>query len=322
MSDTVGQVEIYIPSGHPDYAVCYDQSNQARRLYNTLLACFKEWWAYKDDPNADTHITKELGITLDPDKFPDLEAWQKIICVAQDIRLNSKLRQQVRKKLNESLRSVWALRRKGQSASLPSYKRGGLCELNFIRQTLSGYQARVIDDKQNKVIPTGWSHGIQLPTFIKPSQVKSLQIVPVGNGFEAHILYTKPYKQGTSKGKHKAGIDPGVNNLLTCFTTNPKVRPVTVSGKPLKAINQNYNKEAARLRGELSKAKEEDNPLEQQRLRLELDCLAFKRHNQIEHYLNTVTSALGLWLVRTGVRDVALGWSEADAWNGIADFYR
>jgi len=306
VSDGAGLVKVYISCEHPDALVCHDQLNQARRLHNTLLACFKEWWALRTDPGADTHITQSLGIQLDAGKFPDLEAWQKMISAAQDIVLNSKLRQQVRKKLNETLRSVFALWRGGESASLPGYKQG-LCELTYIRQTLQGFQAAYIDDTQRKIIPTGWQHGIELPEFINPSQVKSLLIRPVANGYQAHILYRKPLITGRPRGKHKAAADLGVNGLIVCASTNPSARPKRVSGRPLKAINQYYNKTAGELRGQLSK---ETNPLTKQRLRLQLACLARQRENQLEHYINTVSNELAAWLVRTGVDEVAIGWSD------------
>ncbi|WP_172585118.1 transposase, partial [Ligilactobacillus agilis] len=43
------------------------------------------------------------------------------------------------------------------------------------------------------------------------------------------------------------GIDPGVNNAFTLATNVSGITPVIVNGKPIKAINQLYNKQRAQL---------------------------------------------------------------------------
>ena len=43
------------------------------------------------------------------------------------------------------------------------------------------------------------------------------------------------------------GIDLGLNNLATLVSNQPDVNPMLINGKPLKSINQYFNKKKSKL---------------------------------------------------------------------------
>ncbi len=54
-----------------------------------------------------------------------------------------------------------------------------------------------------------------------------------------------------------AGVDIGLNNLATLTSDKPGFVPRVVNGRPVKSINQFYNKRRAELQGQLGEAQHE-----------------------------------------------------------------
>ncbi|HYF65050.1 MAG TPA: transposase [Herpetosiphonaceae bacterium] len=77
-----------------------------------------------------------------------------------------------------------------------------------------------------------------------------------------------------------AGIDIGLNNLATITSNKPGIVPVLVNGRPLKHINQFYNKRKAQLQAKLG---------QRGSTRL-MERITTRRNRQITHYLHTQSS--------------------------------
>jgi putative transposase len=75
--------------------------------------------------------------------------------------------------------------------------------------------------------------------------------------------------------KKYMGVDPGVNNLMALTSNEKTFKPIIVNGRPVKAINQYYNKMLSKYQGELPKDVYTSKRIKR---------LANKRHNKIEHY--------------------------------------
>lgn len=78
-----------------------------------------------------------------------------------------------------------------------------------------------------------------------------------------------------------AAIDLGVDNLMT-ITTNCGVNPIIINGKPLKSINQYYNKKISGMRSALKLRNDSDWSNEMQRF-------TTKRNNQVDDYIQKST---------------------------------
>lgn len=76
--------------------------------------------------------------------------------------------------------------------------------------------------------------------------IVQVRIVPQATCFIVEIVYSKPVAQAVVLENNALFIDLGLNNLATCLN-NMGEQPFIINGKPLKAINQYYNKRKAKL---------------------------------------------------------------------------
>jgi putative transposase len=86
--------------------------------------------------------------------------------------------------------------------------------------------------------------------------VKEIRYVPHGSCFWLEIVYDenkilhqdiKTRRKTKLNEKNVLSIDIGVNNLATLVSNKPDFRPVLISGKPVKSLNQRFNKNKAEL---------------------------------------------------------------------------
>ena len=82
---------------------------------------------------------------------------------------------------------------------------------------------------------------LNIKTLIKDiNKVKQIRIVPRSGYYKIEVLYEKDSKPLKDNSNY-ASIDLGVNNLATVSYSDGK-EPYILNGKPLKSINQYYNK--------------------------------------------------------------------------------
>ncbi|ADY73332.1 transposase, IS605 OrfB family [Desulfurobacterium thermolithotrophum DSM 11699] len=82
-------------------------------------------------------------------------------------------------------------------------------------------------------------------------EVKSIRLKLFGTDVYADVVYKAELPKVEKTGKHVAGIDLGLNNLITLLSTNKDLKSFIVSGKEIKAFNQWYNKEKSKLQSEI-----------------------------------------------------------------------
>ncbi|WYL94733.1 MAG: transposase [Gloeotrichia echinulata IR180] len=119
---------------------------------------------------------------------------------------------------------------------------------------------------------------IQLPT--KAKDVDQIRIVPKLNHYVIEVVYTVN-ESVKSTGKYSAGVDLGLNNLMAATSNHPGVKPLLINGRPLKSINQFFNK-----RVRLAQS------IEAWRQVKELNS---KRDRRIDNYLHTVSRRVIDW---------------------------
>nr|WP_287526449.1 transposase [Okeania sp. SIO2C2] len=90
-----------------------------------------------------------------------------------------------------------------------------------------------------------------------------------------------------------AGIDLGLTNLMAITSNQPGVKPLLVNGRPLKSINQYFNKKLAKAQS-----------LEAWRQIKELN---FRRDNRVNNYLHTASRRVINWCVKNEVSTVVIG---------------
>jgi putative transposase len=128
--------------------------------------------------------------------------------------------------------------------------------------------------KKGVVIPS--QLGISIPT--KYIKVKQVRIVSRSGFYVVETVYEREPVQVVVDDSLYAGIDIGLNNLATLTSNKRGFVSRIVNGRPVKSINQWYNKERARLQSHLSRHKRfTSNRLER---------LTTKRTRKINHYLH------------------------------------
>src|SRR5207302_7630990 len=93
-----------------------------------------------------------------------------------------------------------------------------------------------------------------------------------------------------------AALDLGVNVLAAMTSTRPGFHPLLINGRPLKHLNQYYNKQRARHQSHLAKAKRFTSR--------QLDRITTKRTRRINAYLHTASRRLIDVLVNEGIGTV------------------
>ena len=94
---------------------------------------------------------------------------------------------------------------------------------------------------------------IEVRTRLK--DIHQVRIVPRQGFYVVEAVYEQEEKQVPVNPASYAGIDLGMNNLVALTSNKPGFRSVLVNGRPVKSINQFYNKRKAELQSELRSIK-------------------------------------------------------------------
>ncbi len=81
----------------------------------------------------------------------------------------------------------------------------------------------------------------------KQKGIHQVRIVPRKGFYVVEVVYEQEEKQESVNPAYYAGIDMGMNNLVALTSNKPGFRSVVVNGRPVKSINQFYNKRKAEL---------------------------------------------------------------------------
>ena len=92
-------------------------------------------------------------------------------------------------------------------------------------------------------------------------------------------------------------IDPGLNNIVSIYN-NIGIRPLLYNGRPIKSINQYYNKINAKLRSELPTNIKSSKKLKQ---------LSFKRSNKIDYEMHKISNHIINEAVKNNISKIFIG---------------
>lgn len=92
-------------------------------------------------------------------------------------------------------------------------------------------------------------------------------------------------------------IDPGLNNIVSIYN-NIGIRPLLYNGRPIKTINQYYNKTNAKLKSELPTNVKSSKRLKQ---------LSLKRNNKIDYEMHKISSHIINEAVKNNISKIIIG---------------
>ncbi|HEY4386514.1 MAG TPA: transposase [Ktedonobacteraceae bacterium] len=152
--------------------------------------------------------------------------------------------------------------------------------------------------KTGKLVPSGLSLEIQTQ-LTEWEKIRQVRIVARLDGYMIEIVYEQDAESAQVDPKWIAALDPGVNVLGALTSNKPGFVPRLVSGKPLKSLNQSYNKQRAHLQRQLSH--------EKRFTCRSLDQLTTKRNRRVGSYLHTASRRIIDLLVAEGIGTLVIG---------------
>lgn len=132
-----------------------------------------------------------------------------------------------------------------------------------------------------------------------------VRFVPRNDQYIMEIVYETEVCENSDVSKRIASIDMGVDNLVT-LTNNIGIKPFIINGKPLKSINQYYNKQKAKLQSDLIKRNG-------RHWSKNLESLTTKRHQRIKNYLHNASAIVVKWCVENNIDTLIVG--KNDTWK-------
>jgi putative transposase len=148
--------------------------------------------------------------------------------------------------------------------------------------------------KRGEIAPSG------LPITVKTKHrnVDQVRIIPKSTHYVVEVIYEQEAEPASVDVSLIAGIDVGLDTLAALTSTKAGFRPVLWNGKPLKAINQWYNKRRAHLQGQLKGKRFSSRQLER---------LTDKRNLCIHHLLHVISRRIIDLLVQEGIGTLVIG---------------
>lgn len=146
--------------------------------------------------------------------------------------------------------------------------------------------------------------------IIRPSQlridihttqdhVRQVRIVPRQGYYVVEIVYERTIDPQPVDYDTIAGIDLGIDNVITLTSNQSEITPIAMNGRVIKSINQFYNKERARLQSFLGN-----------RTSHRIQAFTVKRNRKIKHLLHVISRNVIDHLVSHGIGTLVIGYNE------------
>jgi len=147
------------------------------------------------------------------------------------------------------------------------------------------------------------AHGMIVPSGLpimvetKHQNVDQVRIIPRAGYFVVEVVYEQAETKPDVNATLYAGIDIGIDNLATLTSNKVGFVPRIVNGRPLKSINQFYNKRKAELQ----------SILKDTRFTARMERITTRRTRRIDHYLHTASRRIIDLLVSEGIGTLVIG---------------
>ena len=131
----------------------------------------------------------------------------------------------------------------------------------------------------------------------KQTNIQQVRIVPRIGFYVVEVIYERAIVPAVVDPALRAGVDIGIDNLAAIASDKAGFIPRIVNGRPLKSINQFYNKRRAELQSHLGEA----------HTNRRLERMTAKRTRRIGHYLHTASRRIIELLVAEGIGTLCIG---------------
>ncbi|MEG4168855.1 MULTISPECIES: transposase [unclassified Microcoleus] len=138
---------------------------------------------------------------------------------------------------------------------------------------------------------------LSIKTQLNPNQICQVRLVPKCDSYVIEVIYDEP-ESTISNANSVASIDLGLDNLVALTSNQPGFIPLLINGRPLKSINQFYNKRKSRLQSQL-KGNRQTSPRIQRLTR----C----RNQKVDNYLHHASRVIVDHLVVNQIGTLVIG---------------
>ena len=140
---------------------------------------------------------------------------------------------------------------------------------------------------------------ISIKTKVKIDRVGQVRLVPKCDSYVIEVIYNEPeFTLDENKKNFVASIDLGLNNLVALTSNQPGFTPLLINGRPLKSINQFYNKRKAQLQSQLKRGRKTSSRIQR---------LTRCRHQKVDNYLHHTSRLIVDVLVAKQIETLVIG---------------
>ncbi len=208
-------------------------------------------------------------------------------------KLPTKVSQQTLKMIEQNFKSFFGSLKsnKVKKARIPKYLKK---DSNF----LTIWTNQSISFKKSGYIKLSGTD-VYIKTNLK--SINQVRVIPKNGQFIVEILYEIKEKEIKRDNGKYGSIDLGINNLMTLSSNISK--GLIINGRPLKSINQFYNKKKSELQSELEK-------INKKKVSKKINKLTNKRENKINDYLHKSSKIIINHLVSLGINTLIVGYNK------------
>ena len=277
------EINVIKPSQKALYRACDELCFLSKNLYNSAL--FIQRQNYIDRKPYISHF--DMITKLRKDKHPALYA------------LHSLPADYVIKQLHENYKSYFALCKLKAAGKyqgkvrLPRYKDKvrGRNVTTFHKTAI--YKTTYKEEGLIHLAKTDIKFKSKIPLEL----IQEVKVVPKNGCYELQVVYHAEEAPKLENSNY-AAIDLGLNNLATVATNVSK--PFIINGRPLKSINQRWNKRKAKLQSNLKKGVYKSKRIQ---------TITNKRNRRVKNYLHQASRALVNELRKLSISKVVIGYN-------------
>jgi len=278
-----------IKRGHEWFDYCDEITHCSKNLYNTVQFAqrqgFVYGWGVQSQVKLDSLFKSDLNYKAIPAKVAQLvlkqnaESWSGYFKALKAYKLSDS-------KFTGKPKKPGYIKRNNNLVKF-NYQAVGKKEFSL------GY-----------IVPSMSPIKIPVKPGLKFLNLTEVRIVPKVGCFVIEIVYEVPENQAlfcSLNPNLAAAIDIGLDNLATIVFSDPTIQPIALNGKPLKAVNQFYNKQLASFKGFLPNGTGTSRRIQN---------ILRNRNNFVDSYLQQSTKMIVNEFLALGVTEVAIGKNE------------
>jgi len=269
-----------IKPNHPLYEECETLCVTSKQLYNVGLYELRQ------------HLFKHHGFLSYQTLYQRMKQNENWIAFPR--KISNQVWMQVKKSWSNWLTALTTYKKQPDKFNgrpqIPKYNHS----VNVITYEKGALGKRGLKPNQIKLSQTN----IILDISLIEGEVKEVKILPQKGKFIIKATYTEAMKQNNLDYNKIAGLDLGLNNLVTVATNQKDIHPIMVNGRPLKSINQHWNKQKAKRQSKLKKGVFNSHKISQ---------ITEKRNNKVDTYLHIASRMVVDWLIENNIGTLIIG---------------